>query len=193
MHDVDTLYKAIRAWAENQGIAVSEKSLRPDLAGHFNGTSITMNPSFSVEERAYYLVHALGSIALWSKDKEQVQQIFDELRDAKETDSAATDKLQLAIEKYRAFEIRSSELAVWLLQSLGAKDAIDRYTNFMRADLESMTQFHRTGKAPKWQDFFSAWNRQVETGQRHPAPFHSRPIPPFAPQLIERQEIKQQQ
>ena len=63
----------------------------------------------------------------------------------------------------------------------------------MRADLESMTKFHRNGKAPRWSDFFSSWNKQVATGERHPAPFRSRRVRSFLPQVIELQEIKQQQ
>ena len=61
--------------------------------------------------------------------------MFDRLRRAKKENRCA--ELELAIAGYRAFEIESSEFAVWLLAHLGQKDCIPAYTNFMRADLDA--------------------------------------------------------
>lgn len=191
MNDFERIYTAIRNWAEDEGIEVREQDLGSDHAGEFDGLNVIMNPHFPLEDRSYYLAHALGSIVLWSRDKEGIQKIFDDLRAAK--DNKKDESLERAIERYRDFETKSSELAVWLLEKLGHSDAIQNYTNFMRADLESMTQYHRTGKAPRWAEFFGHWNQQVESGERRPTPFKPRCIKAFTPRQIERQEIKQQQ
>jgi len=47
----------------------------------------------------------------------------------------------------------------------------------MRADLEAMTEFHRTGRAPVWHDFFSRWTADVAAGRRYLEPFQVQPIP----------------
>jgi hypothetical protein len=119
--------------------------------------------------------------------------MFDELRAAKkerDTDSAGFER---AIERYRAFEIESSEFAVWLLAELGNADVIASYTNFMRADLESLTQFHHTGEAPVWREFFARWNDEVAQRPRQVPPFAPKPIPSFVPRRVEKQEILQKQ
>jgi hypothetical protein len=93
----------------------------------------------------------------------------------------------------RAFEIASSEFAVSLLTDCGYPNVLDSYTNFMRADLEAMTEFHWTGKAPVWRRFFAKWNDQVAAGERRIEAFKPKVIPTFRPADIETQEILQQQ
>jgi hypothetical protein len=63
----------------------------------------------------------------------------------------------------------------------------------MRPDLEALTIFHKTGRAPVWQDFFREWNEEVATGRRQVLPFCPSDIPDFLPRRIERQEILQEQ
>jgi hypothetical protein len=118
--------------------------------------------------------------------------MFDELRDAKKA-RADPARLERAIAAYRDFETESSEFAVWLLGELGHAGAVPSYTNFMRADLEALTAFHRTGVAPAWRDFFACWNEDVAAGRRDVEPFRPKPLPPFTAVPIERQEILQTQ
>jgi len=188
----ERIYATICQWAEAQGIAVRHAHLDAKKAGEFNGLTATMNSSFSAEEQTYYLVHALGSIVRWSVSFEPVRDMFAELRAAKGSRKDQT-RLEAAIHRYRAFEIESSEFAVWLLGELGNGAAIPTYTNFMRADLEALTQFHRTGVAPVWREFFARWNDEVRSGARTVQPYHAKPIPEFTPKLIENQEILQKQ
>lgn len=189
----EQVYQDIREWAETRGIRVREKQLAPGKAGEFDGVSATMNSSYDWEELAYYLVHALGSIVRWSLSRDAVQAMFDELRDAKEEKETDPSRLERSIDRYRAFEIESSEFAVWLLAELGHPAVASTYTNFMRADLEALTEFHRRGRAPVWRDFFARWNDEVARGQRQVEPFRPKPLPPFSPLRIENQEILQEQ
>src|SRR4051794_35934238 len=61
----EKIYDSIGSWAETHGIRVRDESLSPGKAGEFNGVTATMNRGYDVQERAYYLVHALGSIVRW--------------------------------------------------------------------------------------------------------------------------------
>jgi hypothetical protein len=183
----------LQAWARTRGIQVSNARLRAGKGGEFDGKTIVMNSDYGEEERVYYLVHALGSIAIWSSGNRKVQDMFDELREAKKEKASAPERLERAIERYRVFETQSSEHAVWLLGNVGCLPAIPSYTNFMRADLECMTEFHRTGTAPVWQEFLADWNKEVRSGRIKPAPFVAKPIPDFDAVQIEKQEILQQQ
>ncbi len=189
----DDVYDRIQDWARRRGIETRDIALPVHKAGEFNGLSASMNRSYSVEERTYYLVHALGSIVLWSLDRTGVQQMFDQLRSAKKFRGNDPDRLESAIERYRAFETRSSELAVWLLIELQGSGIVVSYTNFMRADLEALTQFHRSGKAPVWREFFACWNAAVAGGHHCVEPFKPRPVPEFVPLAIDNQEILQRQ
>lgn len=191
--DFEKVYRDIRAWGEAHGIRVHEQSLSPEKAGVFDGLSATMNREYEPEERSYYLIHALGSMVSWSLSRLEVQAMFDELRAAKKGREADPARLERAIERYRAFEIESSEFAVWLFSELGHKDVEPSYTNFICADLESLTRFHRGGKAPVWRDFFARWNDDVAEGRRQVPPFQPKPVPPFVPVCVEKQEILQEQ
>jgi hypothetical protein len=185
------IYEEVRHWLQSHGIEVTEQKMESGKAGEFNGFSVAMNSSFPLMDRTFYLVHALGSIVRWSLSHSEVQAMFDELREAKKKKDP--QRLERAIERYRSFEIESSEFAVWLLEDLRHGNAAPSYTNFMCADLEALTIFHLTGRAPVWQDFFASWNEEVATDRRHVAPFHPKSIPNFRPQRIETQEILQEQ
>jgi hypothetical protein len=80
-----------------------------------------------------------------------------------------------------------------MLAEISHSDVIPSYTNFMRADLEALTEFHHTGKAPVWREFFARWNAEVARGDRRVPPFEPKPVPPFQPVRTERQEILQEQ
>jgi hypothetical protein len=187
----EPVIKAAGQWCEVHGIQLHQQPLPSQQAGEFTGTSVVMNSDFPAEDRLYYLVHALGSIVRWSLSRNAVQGMFDELRDAKKNKDADLPRFERAVAAYRGFEIESSEFAVWLLKTIGHPETIDSYTNFMRADLEAMTQFHRTGHAPKWGDFFRQWSADVAAGRRRVEPYEFKPIPPFQPVTTERQEILQ--
>jgi sigma54-dependent transcription regulator len=189
----ELIYAAIRTWAEVRGISVRQARLGAKKAGEFDGLSATMNSRYGAEERCYYLVHAVGSMVRWSVSFSKISEIFAELRAAKKHSRENSAQLESAIERYRSFEIESSELAVWLLGELGKREAIPAYTNFMRADLEALTQFHREGVSPVWRDFFAQWNDDVRRGHRIVEPLQPKPIPDFTPTLIEKQEILQKQ
>jgi len=189
--DLGTTFHAVVKWCQAHGIVVTEGALPPEKAGEFTGRRVLMNREFSSQDRIFYLTHAVGSIVIWSRDNRDVQQMFTELREAKKDRESQPNRLKQAIDRYRAFEIHSSELAIGLLHECQCSDLIGPYTNFMRADLEAMTEFHRTGKAPVWRDFFSRWNEDVAAGRRHLEPFQVQPIPEFEPVEFEKQEILQ--
>jgi hypothetical protein len=44
-----------------------------------------------------------------------------------------------------------------------------------------MTEFHHTGEAPVWHDFFKAWDADVAAGRRKVEAFAAKPIPLFRP------------
>jgi hypothetical protein len=113
----------VKAATADRGVAVRQRPLRADQAGEFDGVSVTLNADYGAEELTYYLAHALGSIARWSLSRPAVQAMFDELRAAK-GDKSDTARRERAIAAYCAFEIESSEFAVWLLQELGHADAV---------------------------------------------------------------------
>ncbi len=189
----DRINQDVCTWADLHGIHVTEQKLPAGKAGEFDGVTATMNNAYSAEERVYYLTHALGSMVRWALSQETVQALFDELRAAKKQKVSDIGRLERAIAAYRAFEIESSEFAVWLLLQLGHSSVVPSYTNFLRADLEALTEFHRHGKAPVWWHFFSRWNEEVSQGRRQVEPFIPKPIPPFTPVKTEKQEILQKQ
>jgi hypothetical protein len=190
----EPIYGSICNWAERRGIQIQARQLPPGKAGEFDGLSVTMNSGYDPQEQVYYLVHAIASIVSWSLNRLAVQEMFAELRNAKRKEPAPNlPRLNEAIRRYRAFESAASSLAVWLLAELGHAEVIASYTNFMRADLEAMTEFHQTGRAPVWRKFFARWNEEVADGQRQVKPFGPKPITDFTPLQIEKQEVLQQQ
>jgi hypothetical protein len=190
--EVKELYGRLCQRAQSYGITVTEAPLGKDKAGQFNGPSITINTDNKPEERAYFLAHSVGSIARWSLATEASGAIYGELRQAKKHKREEPERFERALEGFRAFEESTSEHAVWLLADLGCSHAVPPYTAFARADLDAMLEFHRTGTAPVWGEFFSRWKQEVARGEKTVRPYQPRPIPPFHPVKIETQEIVQE-
>ncbi len=97
--DFERVYADARRWAEAHGIRVRHDKLNAEKVGAFDGLSVTMNSDYGAEERTYYLVHALGSIVRWSLSQPAVQEMFDELRAAKEDGKGDAARLERAIER----------------------------------------------------------------------------------------------
>jgi hypothetical protein len=157
--------------------------------GEFDGPSITINPKHDHEACCYYLAHSFGSISQWATNFEHAQQTFDDLRDAKRNKGR---RFEQALEAWRRFEQTSSEHAVWMLGTIGHAESIEPYTVFFRADIEAMTVFHRTGKEPRWPDFFAEWNEKIAKGEIRIEPFRPKPVTRFRPVRIEKQEVLQE-
>ncbi len=189
----EPIYLAVSKWAVDHGIAVGRAPMAPKQAGEFDGLSATMNAHFQRRGASLLSCSRAGEHCAVESEFRADTALFEELRAAKESKREKPARLEAAIERYRAFEIESSELAVWLLAELGQSEAIPPYTNFMRADLEALTHFHRVGIAPVWRDFFAHWNDEVRRGLRTVEPFRPKPIPQFKRKLIEKQEILQKQ
>ena len=168
------------------------KEMDIETPGEFDGLTITINPRHDRTAAAYYLAHSFGSIVQWSTDFSGAQKVFDDLCDAKKARRQSPGAFEEALARWRAFEQASSEHAVWVLGDIGHGQAIEPYTVFFRADIESMTIFQRTGKAPKWPEFFAEWKHKVGRGEIRPEPFAPRPVPSFTPVKIEKQEVLQE-
>lgn len=187
------LYKSIRQWAQLRSIQTEDCILPAGKAGEFNGVSVFMNRDYEVEERAYYLLHALGSIVAWSLDKIAVQELFTELDASKRDRMLAAQRLEEALKRYREFEDDSSQFGAGILNDIRFPEFIASYSNFMRADLEALTEFHRHGRAPVWRQFFSHWNDEIAAGRREPILYSGKLIPKFYRTQIATREILQQQ
>jgi hypothetical protein len=179
----DALARRIR----DDGVAVTVEPMDPETPARFDGPSITINEGQGDAERCYYLAHSFGSIAAWSLDFERVHHMFETLRAAKQSRDAA--RLDDAIEAFARFEEVASEYAVWLLEATLLRRLVEAYTEFFRADLDAMRIFHRTGKAPTWDEFFAGWRERARRGDVTIAPYTPRPIPPFRPVRIPEQEV----
>ena len=192
MTDFAQLFDALSRYAESNGIRVETRELPPDVPAEFDGLSITINERHDVEARCYYLVHSIGSIVGWAVDFDGTREMFHELRDAKADKDADPDRLERALKRFLEFEARSSEYAVWILQTLGHPEVIHRYTEFFRADAAAMEMFHRSGKAPEWPPFIAEWRRRVDRGEQDLVPYLPRKVPAFRPRKIEHQEVVQE-
>ena len=181
----DDLQRFIRA----HGVEVKLEKMDVETPGAFDGPSITINPVHDRDAASYYLAHSFGSIYQWSTDFEHAQKVFDELRDAKKTQGA---RFEEALRAWRLFEQTSSDYAVWVLAEVGRADVVDPYTVFFRADIEAMSVFHRTGKEPRWPDFFAEWKEKVATGEIQIEPFRPKPVARFRPARIEKQDVLQE-
>jgi len=188
----DALLASAADYVGARGIHVRRQAMNPEIPAAFDGLTITLNPVHDVESLACYLIHSYGSIAGWSTDYERVRAMFEELRDAKESRRTDPERLERAITAFRTFEERASEYGVWVLNTLGFGDVANSYSIFFRADLEAMTIFHRTGRAPVWRTFFTAWRDAVARGDRPVAPFSPRVVPAFRLRSIPRQEVTQE-
>jgi hypothetical protein len=183
------LLSAVERFVRSHGIDILEKNMDVDKPGEFDGPSITINPKHDRDALGFYLAHSFGSIYQWSTNFKRAQTIFNELRDAKRTKDAGFEQ---ALAVWRLFEQTSSEHAVWVLGEAGHPEAVDPYTVFFRADIEAMTVFHRTGKEPRWPDFFAEWKEKVAKGEIRVDPFRPKPVSRFRPVRIEKQEVLQE-
>jgi hypothetical protein len=163
-----------------------------ETAGKFDGLSITINPDHDLEARCFYLAHSFGSIVEWSLEYRDVSRLFGELREAKKSRDREPERFEHALDRFSTFENVASEYAVWLLADIGEQEVVGRYTEFFRADLESMRIYHREGVAPPWPAFFADWKASVARGDRTVMRYTPRPVPPFTPVLIQEQEVVQE-
>lgn len=183
------LFEDLRRFVASHGIDVRLRPMDVEKPGEFDGPTITINPKHDQQASSFYLVHSFGSIYQWSTDREHAQKVFDELRDAKKGQRAG---FETALEQWRIFEQTSSEHAVGVLATIGHPEAIEAYTVFFRADIEAMTIFHRTGKEPRWPDFYADWKKKVADREIRIEPFEPRPVAAFTPVRIEKQEVLQE-
>ena len=66
-----------------------------------------------------------------------------------------------------------------MLATIDHAESIDPYTVFFRADIEAMTGFHRTGKEPRWPDFFAEGTRRSRGERLRIEPFRPKPVTRF--------------
>lgn len=192
-NEIESLYADLVKRAAQYGIATSQAALDEEVPGEFDGPTIRLNKHYDARERAFYLAHAIGSIAEWSIHPEQSHEIFQDLRDAKRQKRADAQRLQQALAAYLSFENTTWEFAAWLLEDLGHERFAADFSNFARADMEAMRVFHTTGKAPIWREFFASWNEKVRQGKQEVTPLVPRPIPSFRARKIPKQEIVQEE
>ena len=187
----DHLFRDLKEFVAGHGIEILTREMDVDKPGEFDGLTITVNPLHDTEALSYYLAHSLGSICQWSQDFEHAQKVFEALRTAKK---AASDgpRFERALAAWRRFEQTSSDHAVWVLEQIDHPAAVRPYTVFFRADIEAMMIFHRTGKEPRWPDFFADWKDRVASGEIRVKPFRPKPVPRFRPVRIEKQEVLQE-
>ena len=183
------LFDNLEGFASSHGIQVCLREMDLETPGEFDGPTITINPVHDRQACCYYLAHSLGSIYQWSTDFEHARKVFEDLRDAKRRPRRGFEE---ALDQWRRFEQVSSDHAVWVLAETGHPEAVEPYTVFFRADIEAMTVFHRTGKEPRWPDFFASWKEKVASGEIQIGPFQPKPIGRFTPVKIEKQEVLQE-
>ena len=183
------LLEDLRRYIVANGVDVRTRNMDIEKPGEFDGPTLTLNPVHDPEALCYYAAHAFGSIYQWSTDFPRAQKVFRDLRDAKK---GPAQQFERALEAWRRFEQTSSDHAVWVLEHIGHQPAVVPYTVFFRADIEAMTIFHRTGKEPRWPDFFADWKRRADAGEIRIEPFDPKPVYPFTPRPIEKQEVLQE-
>jgi len=183
------LFDDLERFVTSYGVQVRLRQMELEKPGEFDGPTITINPAHDRQACCYYLAHSFGSIYQWSTDFEHARNVFDVLRDAKK---GSRSDFEAALGAWRRFEQTSSDHAVWALSAIGHGEAVEPYTIFFRADIEAMTVFHRTGKEPRWPDFFAEWRQKVTRGEIQIEPFEPEPIEPFTPVKIEKQEVIQE-
>lgn len=187
--DFGRLHADLVRRAAEYGVRVIDRTLGPETPAAFDGPTVALDPATDPESRCHYLVHALGSIAQWATDGERSRAVFDELHAAEAARGAAPARFDRAVAAHLAFEERSSGHAVWLLADIGHAWAIPTYTLFFRADLVAVAEYHRTGVAPVWREFFPAWKEKAARGEVEVRPFDPRPVPPFRAVPIPTQEV----
>ena len=185
------VFEDLKRFITGYGIDVLGRVMEIDKPGEFDGPTITINPKHDAVAACFYLAHSFGSICQWSTDFGHAKEVFEKLRQAKAT-GVTGPRFETALEAWRLFEQTSSDHAVWTLEESGHGHAIEAYTTFFRADIEAMTIFHRTGKEPRWPEFFAEWRADVERGKIRVDPFRPKPVPRFRPVKIEKQEVVQE-
>ena len=183
------LFDDLERYVNSSGVQVRLREMDLEKPGEFDGPTITINPAHDRQACCYYLAHSFGSIYQWSTDFEHARNVFGEIRDTKRGPRGG---FEAALQRWRRFEEVSSDHAVWVLAAVGHEDTIDDYTAFFRADIEAMTIFHRTGKEPRWPDFFAEWKEKVAKGEIRVDPFRPKPVSRFRPVRIEKQEVLQE-
>jgi hypothetical protein len=186
-----TVYDRLTARVEASGVRLLARPLGFETTGIFDGLSITTNTCYDLETRCHNIAHAFGHIAQWSLDYPARQQLYDDLHAAKANKAADPAALERALLRFRAYEEEASAYAAWLLMDSGNADSLPAFTNFARADIEAIVDFHRDGTAPIWHEFFENWNEGVNAGRRSVVPFEPKAIPLFTPRPIEPQEVIQ--
>jgi hypothetical protein len=186
------LFDDLRRCVERHGVLVLITEMDVEKPGEFDGLTIAINPKHDRTAASYYLAHSFGSIVQWSTAHDASQRVYDDLRNAKRRRTQEPGRFEKALDAYRAFEQRSSEHAVWMMARTGHDESIADYTVFFRADIEAMTIFHRTGKAPRWPDFYAEWKEKVAVGEIRIEPFVPNAIPSFQPVHIKPQEVLQE-
>ena len=183
------LFSDLERFVSSSGVQVRLQEMDLEKPGEFDGPTITINPAHDRQACCYYLAHSFGSIYQWSTDFEHARKVFDGIRNTK---NGAQSGFEAALRRWRRFEEVSSDHAVWLLAATDHEDAIDAYTVFFRADIEAMSIFHRSGKEPRWPDFFAEWKERVGKGEIRVDPFRPKPVARFRPVRIEKQEVLQE-
>ena len=186
------LFAVLTSYVESHGVAVCCQKMDEEIPGEFDGLTITINLMHDLESRCYYLVHSFGSVVEWSLDVDGAYAVFEDLRVAKATQLSDPSRFERALKRFCNLEERASEYAVWVLAAIGYHAVIRAYTEFFRADVESMTIFHREGAAPPWSEFFIEWKARVACGEKQVAPYAPRAVPPFRPVRIQQQQVVQE-
>ena len=186
------LLNDVRRYVTPFGVRVTLRALDIERPGEFDGPTVTINPRHDRRAAAFYLAHSIGSVVQWSTDFPRAQKVVTDIRAARAQPVENPDEFARALDAYRRFEEISSEHAVWMLQDAGHANAIGDYTVFFRADIAAMTIFHRTGRAPRWREFYTQWRRRAKAGDVWIKPFEPRPFGWFTPVKIETQEVMQE-
>jgi hypothetical protein len=184
--DFERLYVDLGQRAGRYAVRVHSHPLPPETPARFDGPTITLDPGYDSESRCFYLAHALGSIAHWSTDLSGSRAVFDELHAAEASRAADPARFERALAGHLAFEERASGHAVWLLADIGQAGAIPAYTVFFRADMAAIEEYHRSGVAPVWREFYPAWKEKARSAA---APFAPRPVSAFRAVTIPTQEV----
>lgn len=115
--------------------------------------------------------------------------VFDEMHEAEASREFEPARFERAVVEHLAFEERSSGHAAWLLTNLGHGWAVSEYTNFFRADMAAIAEYHRSGVAPVWREFYPPWKEKVARGEVKIEPFEPRSVPAFRAIPIPTQEV----
>jgi hypothetical protein len=185
-------YASLKERVEVFGVQVKAERLGFETTGVFDGLSITTNDAYDWETRCHNVAHAIGHIAQWSLEHDRFRTLYDELYAAQARKHEDVGPLDKAILRFREYEEEASQYAAWLWEVIGWPEALPSFTVFARADIEAIAGFHRHGIAPIWREFFADYQARIARGELVARPFQPKPIPPFTPRLIGKQEVIQE-